>query len=80
MCDHLVDASIKTIKYLNGPDNDFIGLQISPWIHSRNLSGSTLILTGDDLKINFPVAQAVHIKFEDLGNLAELNCDQNYYR
>jgi hypothetical protein len=29
-CDHLVDASVKTIKYLNGPDNSFIDPQISP--------------------------------------------------
>jgi hypothetical protein len=70
-CDHLVDASMKTIKYMNGSDNGFIGPQISPRIHSRNLSGSTLILIGDGLKINFPVAQVVHIKFEDLGNMAE---------
>jgi hypothetical protein len=65
-----VDASIKTIKYLKCPDNGFIGPQISPLIHSRNLNGSTLILIGDGFKINFPVAQVVHIKSEDLGNLA----------
>jgi hypothetical protein len=35
------------------------------------LSGSTLILIGNGLKINFPVAQAMHIKSEDLGNLVE---------
>jgi hypothetical protein len=69
--DHLVDASIKTIKYLNGHDNGFIGPKISPWIHSRNLSGSSLILIGDGLKINFPVAQVVHIKSKDLGRLVE---------
>jgi hypothetical protein len=69
-CDHLVDASIKTIKYLNGSDNGFIGPQISPWIHLTNLSGSTLILIGDGLKINFPVAQAMHIKSK-LGNLTD---------
>jgi hypothetical protein len=28
-CNHLVYASLKTIKYLNGPDNGFIGPQIS---------------------------------------------------
>jgi hypothetical protein len=28
-------------------------------------------LIGDALKINFSVAQAVHIKSKDLGNLAE---------
>jgi hypothetical protein len=48
-----MDASIRTIKYLNGPDNGFIGPQISPWILLRNLSGSTLILRGDGLTINF---------------------------
>jgi hypothetical protein len=29
-CDHWVDASIKTMKYLNGPDNGYIGPQMSP--------------------------------------------------
>jgi hypothetical protein len=28
-CDHHVDASIRSMKYLNGPDNGFIGPQIS---------------------------------------------------
>jgi hypothetical protein len=64
-----VYASIKTMKYLNGPDNDCIGPQISSRILSRNLSGFTSILRGDGLMINFPVAQDMHIKFEDLGNL-----------
>jgi hypothetical protein len=66
-----MDASIRIMKYLNGPDNGFIGPQIPPKILSRNLSGFTLILRGDGLTINFPVAQAMHIKFEDLGNLTE---------
>jgi hypothetical protein len=35
------------------------------------LSGSTLIFIGDGLKINFPVAQVVHIKSKELGNLTE---------
>jgi hypothetical protein len=36
------------------------------------LSGSTSILRGDGLMINFSVAQVVHIKSKD--------CDQYYYR
>jgi hypothetical protein len=40
-CDHRMDASIKTMKYMNNPDNGCIGPQISPLILSRNLSGST---------------------------------------
>ena len=60
--DHLVDASINTMKYLNGPDNGWIEPQISPWILLRNLSGSARILRYDGLKINFPVAQAVQQK------------------
>jgi hypothetical protein len=68
-CDYRVDASIRIMKYLNGLDNSCIGPQIYPLILSRNLSGSTLILRGDGLTINFPVAQAVHIKSKDLGNL-----------
>jgi len=50
------------MKYLNVPDNGWIGPQISPWILSRNFSGSALILRYDGLKINFPVAQAVQQK------------------
>ena len=38
--DHLVDASIKTIKYLNGPEGGWIGPHMSPWILSRNLGDS----------------------------------------
>jgi len=29
-CDHRVDASINTMKYLNGPDNGCMGQQMSP--------------------------------------------------
>jgi hypothetical protein len=61
-CDHLVDALIKTIKYLNGPLVGCIGPHMSPCILSRNFSGSVCILRGEGLKINFNVAQVVHIK------------------
>jgi hypothetical protein len=35
---------------------------MSPCILSRNFSGSVCILRGEGLKINFLVAQVVHIK------------------
>jgi hypothetical protein len=60
-CDHLVDASINTMKYLNDPLTDCIGPHMSPCILSRNFSGSICILRGESLKINFLVAQAMHI-------------------
>jgi hypothetical protein len=41
-CDHLVDESINTMKYLNDPHNDCIGSQMSPCILSRNLVVSSV--------------------------------------
>jgi hypothetical protein len=72
MCDHRVDASISTMKYLNDPLIGFIGPHMSPCILSRNFSGSICILRGEGLKINFLVAHVVHIKLEVLGNLIKL--------
>ena len=46
-CDHLIDASINTIKYLNGP-------QISPSILSKKDGDSIPIFEGNGLIINFP--------------------------
>jgi hypothetical protein len=71
-CDHLIDASINIMKYLNGPLIDCIGSHMSPYILSKNFSGSVCILRGEGLKINFLVAQDVHIKLEVLGNLFKL--------
>jgi hypothetical protein len=71
-CDHLVDVSINTIKYLNGPLVGCIRPHMSPHILSRKFSGSICILRGEGLKINFLVAQAVHIKSEVLENLFKL--------
>jgi hypothetical protein len=68
-CDHLVDASINTMKYLNGPLIGCIRPHMSPYILLRNFSGSVCILRGEGLKINFPVAQVVHIKLEVLEKL-----------
>jgi hypothetical protein len=70
MCDHRVDASINTMKYLNGPLIGCIRPHMSPCILSRNLSGSVCILRGEGLKINFLVAHVVHMKSEVLRNLA----------
>jgi hypothetical protein len=72
ICNHLVDVPINTMKYLNGPLIGYIGPHMSPCILSRNFSGSVYILRGEGIKINFPVAQAVHIKSEILGNLIKL--------
>jgi hypothetical protein len=37
---------------------------MSPCIFSMNFSGSVYILIGEGLRINFPVAHAVHMKSE----------------
>jgi hypothetical protein len=70
MCDHRVDASINTIKYLNGQHDGCIGPHISPCIILRNFSGSVYILRGEGLKINFSVAHIVHMKSKILEILA----------
>jgi hypothetical protein len=69
-CDQRVDVSINTMKYLNGPLFGCIGPHMSPCIISRNFSDFVCILRGEGLKINFPVAHAVHMKSEVLGNFA----------
>jgi hypothetical protein len=71
-CDHLIDASINTMKYLNSPLVGCIGPHISPCILSMNFSGLVCVLRGEGLKVNFPVAQAMHIKSEVLENLFKL--------
>jgi hypothetical protein len=57
-CDYRVDALINTMKYLNVPLLGCIGPHMSPFILSRNFSGSVCILRGEGLKINFLVAHA----------------------
>jgi hypothetical protein len=71
-CDHLVDASINIVKYLNDPLIGCIGPHMSPCILLRNFSGSVCILRDKGLKINFLVAQAMHIKLEVWRNLFKL--------
>jgi hypothetical protein len=67
--DHLVDASIKTMKYLKRPHNGWMRSQISHWIRSRNLNGSAWILSGEGCKIRFPIAHEVHTESLDFRNL-----------
>jgi hypothetical protein len=50
-CDHRLDASINTIKYLDDPHDGCIRPQMSPFILSRNFSGSICILRGEAFKI-----------------------------
>ena len=57
--DHLVDASIKTIKYLNDLEGGCIGPHISHWILSKKDGDSKAIIDGDGFTINFPWEQAL---------------------
>jgi hypothetical protein len=68
MCDHRVDASINTMKYLSDPLIGCIGPHMSPNILLRNFSGLVCILRGEGLKINFSVAHVVHMKSEVFEN------------
>jgi hypothetical protein len=60
------------MKYLNDPLIGCIGPHMSPCILSRNFSGLVCILRGEGLKINFPLAQVMHIKLEVLGKFLKL--------
>jgi hypothetical protein len=71
-CGHRIDASINSIKYLNGPLIVWIGPHMSSCIFSRNFSGSVCILIGEGLKINFLVAHVMHMKSKVLRNLIKL--------
>ena len=48
------------MKYLNGPDDGWIGPHMSPWILSRKLGLSSLTLVGDGRVISFPKEHAEH--------------------
>jgi len=65
VCDHLVDASIKTVKYLNGPHDVCIKPQISPYIRSKNEINSFLILLVMVLLLTFICECALHEKSLD---------------
>ena len=60
-CDHLVDASMRTIKYRNVPQGGCIGPHISPCILSRKFNVSLLTFPGDGLIINFPCEHGIHV-------------------
>jgi hypothetical protein len=69
-CDHRVDVSINTMKYMNGPLIGCMGPHMSPCILLRNFSGYVYILRGEGLKINFSIAHVMHMKSKVLRNLA----------
>jgi hypothetical protein len=52
--DHLLDASINTIKYLKILHDEWIDPHISPWILSRKYNNSITTFNGDCLVINLP--------------------------
>jgi hypothetical protein len=68
MCDHRVDVSVNTMKYMNNPLDGCIGPRMSPCIFSMNFSGYVYILIGEGLMINFSVTHVVHMKSEIFGN------------
>ena len=53
-CDHLLDASINTIKYLKGLHGGWISSHISHWILLRKNGDFIRTFDGDDLIINLP--------------------------
>ena len=59
-CDHLLDASINTIKYLKDPHGGWIGPHIPPWILSIKDGDSIRTFDGDGLVINLPWEHATH--------------------
>ena len=58
--DLLVDALIKTIKYLNSPHDGHVGPHISFCILSKTLRDSTATLLLEGLVISFPNEHAEH--------------------
>ena len=57
--DYLVDVLIKNIKHLNSLHDGSIGLQISPFIYSKNVRDSFLFFGDDDQIISFVWEQVV---------------------
>ena len=60
VCDHLVKASTRIMKYRNDPHGGCIGPQISPCILCKNDGDSVITLEIDGLVISFPCEQALH--------------------
>ena len=58
--DHLVKVLIRTIKYLNGPEDECIVPQISPWILSEKFTSLSWSLRGDGRTISFHREHAEH--------------------
>lgn len=62
-CNHLVDESMRTKNYLNGPLGGSMGPQISALICSKNLGIEYTIFGIDGRVIIFPCEQAMHCFF-----------------
>jgi hypothetical protein len=76
MCDHRVDASMNTMKIPNMVHTMVGWTEMSPWMSSRNWSGSSCMLRCEGLKIGFPVvAHEVHTHFSE-GIWTRGSCDQ----
>jgi len=61
-CDHKVDTLIKIMKYINHSHGGCIGLQISPYIRSKNEINSFSFFLGDGLITNFLWELIIHEK------------------
>jgi hypothetical protein len=75
-CDHRVDASMNTMKIPNMVHTMVEWIQMSPWMSSRNISGSNCMLRCEGLKTGFPVmAHEVHTKSSE-GIWTRASCDK----
>lgn len=59
-CSHLVDESIRTKKYLNGPLGGSIGPHISTFICSKKFGIDLIVFDIAGLVIIFPCEHAIH--------------------
>jgi len=64
-CDYLVDASIKTMKYLNDPHDGCIRPQNHIVLIPKDDIDSFLKFSSDSLIINFPCKRVLHKKSLD---------------
>src|SRR5690606_21428151 len=73
-CDHLVEASTRTIKYRNVPHGGCIGPQMSPCIRSRKFIVSLVTFTSEGLIMSFPCVHATHVRFFGITLLSFRSC------
>ena len=60
ICNHLLDASINTIKCIKGPHGGWIRPHISHWILSRKDYDFIRTFDGDGMIINLPWEHAIY--------------------